>query len=94
MSSYTGSWPALTMAMSRPAARAWYRNAEWIAWRTGSFPRNEKDRLETPPETFTPGQRRLISRVPSMNALAKSLCSSIPVAIARMFGSKMMSDGS
>ncbi len=80
--------------MSRPAARAWYRNAEWIAWRTGSFPRNENDRLDTPPETFTPGQRRLISLVPSMNAFAKSLCSSMPVAIARMFGSKMMSDGS
>ncbi len=33
---------------ARPAI-AWYRNAEWIAWRTGSFPRNEKLRFDTPP---------------------------------------------
>ena len=35
-------------------------------------------RFDTPPYTWTPGQRRLISRVASMNALAKSSCSSMP----------------
>ena len=93
MSWYTSSWPAFTIAMSSPAAIAWYRNAECIARRTASFPRNEKLRLDTPPDTFAPGQCRLISRVDSMNALAYSLCSSIPVATARMFGSMMMSSG-
>ena len=93
MSSYTSSWPAFTMAMSSPAAMAWYRNAECIARRTGSFPRNENERLDTPPLTFTPGHRCLISRVASMNAFANSLCSSIPVPTARMFGSMMMSLG-
>ena len=62
MSSYTGIWAAFTIAMSSPAAIAWYRNAEWIAWRTRSFPRKLNDRFETPPETFAPGQRSLISR--------------------------------
>ena len=33
-------------------------------------------------------------RVASMNAIAYSLCSEMPVAIAKIFGSKMMSDGS
>ena len=94
MSSYTSSWPALTIAMSSPAEIAWYRNAECIARRTVSFPRNEKLRFDTPPETFAPGHRRLISRVDSMNAFAYSLCSSIPVATARMFGSTMTSSGS
>ena len=41
--------------MSRPAAIAWYRNAEWIARRTGSFPRNEKLRFDTPPLTLHAG---------------------------------------
>ena len=79
--------------MSRPAAIAWYRNAECIARRTVSLPRNEKLRFDTPPEIFAPGQCRLISRVASMNAFAYSLCSSIPVATARMFGSMMTSSG-
>ena len=46
-----------------------------------------------PPLVFTPGQRSLISGSASMNALANSLCSSIPVATASTFGSKMMSSG-
>jgi hypothetical protein len=50
--------------------------------------------LLTPPLTFTPGHARLISRAASMKFFAKSLCSSMPVATARMFGSKMMSRGS
>ena len=80
--------------MSRPAAIAWYRKAEWIARRTGSLPRNEKLRFDTPPDTRTSGCARLISRVASMNAFAYSACSSRPVAMARMFGSMMMSVGS
>src|SRR4029453_13434070 len=65
-----------------------------MASRTTSLPRNENERLETPPEIRTPGQRSLMIRVASMNALAYPLCSSIPVAMARMQGSKMMSWGS
>ena len=45
--------------MSMPALMAWNRNAECIASRTMSLPRNENDRLLTPPLIFTPGQRRL-----------------------------------
>ena len=45
-----------------------------------------------PPLVFAPGQRSLISGGASMK-LGESLCSSIPVAIARTFGSKMMSSG-
>ena len=47
------------MPMSRPALMAWNRNAEWIASRTMSLPRNENDRLLMPPLILTPGQRRL-----------------------------------
>ena len=46
-----------------------------------------------PPLVREPGQRSLISGSASMNAFAKPLCSSIPVATARTFGSKMMSSG-
>jgi hypothetical protein len=54
--------------MSMPAWMAWYRNTECIALRTGSLPRNEKDRLLTPPEILTCGQRALIARVASMKS--------------------------
>ena len=47
---------------------AWYRNTECIACRTPSLPRNENDRLETPPETCTNGSFSLICRVASMKA--------------------------
>ena len=47
MSSYSASWPAFTIAMSSPAWIAWYRNAEWIASRTRSLPRNLKDRFDS-----------------------------------------------
>ena len=43
--------------------------------------------------TFAPGQRLLISIIASMNARAKSLCSSMPVATASTFGSKIRSSG-
>ena len=39
---------------------AWNRNAEWMASRTTSLPRNENDRLLTPPLIFTPGQAALM----------------------------------
>ncbi len=58
-SSRTGRAPALTMAMSSPAEMAWYRNTAWMASRTGSLPRNEKETLETPPLVRTPGSSRL-----------------------------------
>ncbi len=35
----------------------------WIASRTGSLPRNEKDRFETPPDTFAYGRFARIQRV-------------------------------
>ena len=66
----------------------------WIASRTTSLPRNEKERLLTPPLILTPGQLSLIRRVASMKLMAYFACSSSPVAMARMFGSKMMSLGS
>ena len=56
--------------MSMPALMAWYRNAEWIASRTMSLPRNENDRLLTPPLIFTPGQVALMMRVASMKLIA------------------------
>ena len=40
-----------------------------------------------------PGQRSLISGSASMNAFAKAACSSIPVATARTFGSRITSSG-
>ena len=46
-----------------------------------------------PPLVFAPGQRSLRSGSASMYAFAKPLCSSMPVATARMFVSKMMSSG-
>ncbi len=65
-----------------------------MASRTTSLPRNENDRLLTPPLILTPGHVALMMRAASMKFFANSLCSSMPVAIARMFGSKMMSVGS
>lgn len=56
------------MPMVMPARMAWYRNTTWIAWRTGSLPRNEKETLETPPDTWHSGKRRRSSRAASMKA--------------------------
>ena len=58
------------MPMSMPAAMAWYRNAECIASRTGSLPRNENERLLTPPLTRAPGHVFLMVRVASMKSTA------------------------
>ena len=46
-----------------------------------------------PPLVLTPGQRSLISGSASRNAFAYPLCSSIPVATASTFGSKIRSSG-
>ena len=73
---------------------AWKRNAECIASRTTSLPRNENERFEMPPLVRAPGQRSLISGSASMKLSAKRLCSSMPVATASTFGSKTMSSGS
>ena len=72
---------------------AWKRNAECIASRTTSLPRNENERFEMPPLVRAPGQRSLISGSASMKLSAKRLCSSMPVATASTFGSKMTSSG-
>ena len=56
MSSYCGRAPALTIAMSRPARIAWYRNTAWIASRTRSLPRNANDTFDTPPLIRASGQ--------------------------------------
>ncbi len=56
--------------MSMPALMAWYRKAEWMASRTMSLPRKEKERLLTPPLIFTPGQVALMMRVASMKLTA------------------------
>ena len=93
MSSYCGMTPALTIAMSRPALIAWYRNTAWIASRTRSLPRNANETLDTPPLTRAYGSVALTRRVASKNAFAYSACSSMPVAIAKMLGSRMMSSG-
>ena len=58
------------MPMSMPAWTAWKRKALCIAWRTTSLPRNENERLLTPPLILAPGHRALISRVASMKAIA------------------------
>ena len=53
------------------------------------MPRNENERFEIPPLVRAPGQRSLISGSASMKFFAYSSCSSIPVATARTFGSKI-----
>src|SRR3954463_10756374 len=79
--------------MSRPARIAWKRKAECIASRTASLPRKAKLRLEIPPLVRAPGQRSLISGSASRKDFAKPRCSSMPVATARTFGSKIRSSG-
>ena len=93
MSSYCGRAPALTIAMSRPARIAWYRNTAWIASRTRSLPRNANDTLDTPPLIRASGSSALRRRVASKNEIAYCACSSMPVAIAKMLGSRMISSG-
>jgi len=73
---------------------AWNRNTECIASRTFSLPRKEKEKLED--ATRNMGMRGLSRRMifgRLDEGLAISLCSSRPVATAKMLGSKMMSFG-
>ena len=58
------------MPMSRPALMAWNRNAEWIASRTTSLPRNANDRLLMPPQILTPGHVTFSTRMASMKSIA------------------------
>ena len=52
-----------------PAWIAWYRNAVWIASRTGSLPRNENETFDTPPRDLRAAAgSRLIQRVASMKS--------------------------
>ena len=62
-----------------------------MASRTLSFPLNEKETLETPPLTFAPGKFSLIHFVPLKKSSAFFLCSSMPVATGKIFGSKIIS---
>src|SRR5574343_226796 len=56
-----------------------------------SFSRNEKETLETPPLTCVPGKFSRIHFVARKKSKALLLCSSIPVATGKIFGSKMIS---
>ena len=76
-----------------PALMAWNRNTECIASRTFSLPRKEKEKLETPPEICACGFSRRMTSHASTKALPYSLCSSRPVATAKILGSKMISSG-
>ncbi len=78
--------------ISKPALMAWNKNALCIASRTGLLPRKENDILLTPPLQRAPGQTCLISRTASINQPRSCLCSSMPVATVKIFGSKMISE--
>ena len=49
---------------------AWVRKAECMASRTVGLPRNEKERLLTPPLIRAWGRARLRTRVASMKSIA------------------------
>ena len=57
------------------------------------MPRKANDTFDTPPEVREPGNSTFSRATASMNETAYALCSSIPVAIAKMFASRMMSSG-
>mmetsp|Transcript_8266 Transcript_8266/g.20620 ORF Transcript_8266/g.20620 Transcript_8266/m.20620 type:complete len:209 (+) Transcript_8266:900-1526(+) len=69
----------------------WYKKAECIASRSSVLPRKENDTLETPPEMWQPGSVSLRIFDALKKLMAYWLCSSMPVAMVRMLGSKMMS---
>ena len=56
------------MPSRMPASIVRSRNTECIASRTGSLPRNENDRFDTPPEMLTYGSSSVISFVASMKS--------------------------
>ena len=72
---------------------AWYKNAECIASLTALFPLKEKETLLTPPLTLAKGKLVLIHFVALKKSTAFFLCSSIPVATGKIFGSKIISSG-
>mmetsp|Transcript_27775 Transcript_27775/g.83268 ORF Transcript_27775/g.83268 Transcript_27775/m.83268 type:complete len:471 (+) Transcript_27775:1561-2973(+) len=85
---------ALTMPMSMPdIAAAWCRKTAWIDSRIVLAPRKPNDRLETPPLILHQGHCSLMVLTASMKSTPYALCSSIPVPMVRMFGSKTMSSG-
>ena len=57
MSSYNAKLSGIDDAHVRPALMAWKRNAEWIASRTRSLPRNVNERLLMPPLIADAGTR-------------------------------------
>ena len=65
-----------------------------MASRRTLFPLKLNETFESPPDIETPGQTFFISAQASINERPYSLCSSIPVATAKTFGSKIMSLGS
>jgi len=72
---------------------AWYKNTACIASRTLSLPLNENETFERPPLTFTCGRVSFIRFVASIKSSPYLLCSSMPVATAKILGSKIISSG-
>ena len=71
-------WAGLTIAMSSPASTQWCRKTELSTARAaGASP---KLTFETPSEVKTPGNSRLMRRMPSIVSLAESIHSASPVA--------------
>ncbi len=58
------------------------------------LPRKENDTFEMPPLALASGNFSRNRRTDSMKFTPYALCSSMPVATVRTFGSKMMSVGS
>jgi len=69
---------AWTIAMSSPACTQWCSITELMAARARGLSPNET--LETPSDVSTPGNSRLIKRMPSIVATAASMNSGSPVA--------------
>ena len=90
-SSYIASWPAFTIPIFKPFLIEWNKNTECIASLSVSFPLKLKETLEIPPDIEEHGQQLLISLHASMNDFPYSLCSVMPVATAKTFGSKIIS---
>ena len=65
-----------------------------MASRTGLLPRKEKETLLTPPLTEMPGRVSRKIRVASKKEVALIRCSSMPVAMGKILGSKMIFVGS
>ena len=57
------------------------------------FPRKENETLDTPPLIDAPGKFSFIHFVARKKSTELLLCSSIPVATGKIFGSKIISVG-